>query len=98
MVENDWPFSDPQNIAVITCKEIVSGVKWIYYVTHDADDGAWQFHPKYPSLISQNEAIIVGLKEIVSIDPTIKDLADLPLGWHAWRASKDAQWERAPIS
>jgi hypothetical protein len=25
-------------------------------------------------------------------------LADLPLGWHAWRESRDRQWHRAPKS
>jgi hypothetical protein len=28
-------------------------------------------------------------------DKSIGELADLPLGWRAWRSSPDAPWQRA---
>lgn len=40
-----WPFEDPQNVAVFTVRSILDGDDWIYYVTHDEEDGAWQFTP-----------------------------------------------------
>jgi hypothetical protein len=44
-----------------------------------------------------NEAAVVGLKRMVDIEPRLEELADLPLGWHAWRESKEAPWTRTPI-
>lgn len=37
------PFDDPHNVAVITVQAVIDGAP-ILLVTHDADDGGWQFH------------------------------------------------------
>jgi len=74
---------------------ILDDQDWVQYVTHDEEDGAWQFHPSH-GLASMKEAAVVGLKRMVDIEPRLEELADLPLGWHAWRESKDASWTRAP--
>jgi hypothetical protein len=39
--------------------------------------------------------MLVGLQEVVRLDESIQELADLPEGWHAWRESKSSPWERA---
>jgi hypothetical protein len=91
-----WPFDDAEKTAVFTSKRIIEGSDWIYYVTHDADDGAWQFHP-YSGLTPEQEAAVVSLKTIVELDGSVCLLADLPCGWHAWRATKSASWIRAPV-
>lgn len=68
---------------------------WVHYVTHDQDDGAWQFHPlRGPA--SAREAAVVSLERMLNLEPRIEELADLPLGWHAWRDDKHAPWTRAP--
>jgi predicted phosphoadenosine phosphosulfate sulfurtransferase len=41
-------------------------------------------------------AVVVRLECIPQIDPTAKELADLPPGWHAWRRSKEQPWVREP--
>jgi hypothetical protein len=91
-----WPFSDPENAATITVRKIMSGETWIFYVSHDADDGCWQFMPTEPP--QQAEAMVVALKAIVAHDPSIAQLGDLPLGWCAWRESPNDPWQRAPAS
>lgn len=91
----DWPFADPQNVAVFTSRQIIRGQDWIYYVGHDAEDGAWQFHGKMATS-NEADAIVVSLRSIVERDPSIRLLADLPLGWCAWRETMDAVWFRAP--
>lgn len=91
----NWPFSDQRNVAVFTSKRIVHEGDWVYYVTHDADDGAWQFHP-HSGLTPESEAAVVSLETMVKLDSSLTQLADLPLGWHAWRKSPEANWERAP--
>jgi hypothetical protein len=39
--DKDWPFFDARNTAVFTSKKIVFEGEWIYFVTHDQEDGAW---------------------------------------------------------
>jgi hypothetical protein len=90
----DWSFQDPPNVAVFTSKDIVEKGKWIYYVSHDGDDGAWQFHSIDGPPSSGSDARLVSLKSIVELDPTIAVLADLPLGWCAWRDTQNSVWQR----
>lgn len=92
---NTWPFCDVENTAVFTSKRILRGEDWIYYVTHDAEDGAWQFHP-HGGMTPEAEAGVVSLKTMTEIDCTVRQLADLPRGWHAWRESKESSWMRSP--
>jgi hypothetical protein len=91
-MNTNWPFSDPQNVAVFTTEEILSGSSPILHVVHDIDDGAWQFHSG--GLTDLSKAKVVSLRKIVQLDPTICDLADLPLGWVATRQEKNAAWIR----
>ena len=91
---NDWPFPDSPNTAVIANKKIIHGHAWISFVTHDEDDGAWQFHCHHEGELTNEDASVVSLANMLTIDSTVAALADLPVGWHAWRTSKDAAWER----
>lgn len=84
-----WPFADPPNVAVFTSKQIVAGREWIYYVSHDEDDGAWQFHAKRGPA-SEGDTAVVGLATIVEMDPSVEQVADLPVGWCAWREEREA--------
>lgn len=94
MEQQDWPFDDSPNVAVFTTKYVLEGKDWINYVSHDLDDGAWQFHGD-SSPVSEEDARIVGLKEIVKRDSSVLELKDLPLGWCAWRETKVSEWQRA---
>ena len=94
----EWVFEDPPNLAVITTRGVVEGRDWIAYVSHDADDGGWQFHDSDPAPPQESEAMVVSLRSIVQLDPTIVDLVDLPIGWRAWRESKGVPWHRTPAT
>lgn len=89
---NEWPFSDPKNVAVITLKSITTGGSPILRVTHDADDGTWQFLDG--SVASEDNASVVSLEGITRIDPSVMELADLPLGGAAWRSTTNEPWQR----
>ena len=95
--EQERPFLDPPNTAVITSVRILDGQEWVQYVSHDEEDGAWQFHPLQDHPEMENAAV-VALHRMIEIEPRLLELADLPLGWQAWRESKDAEWIRAPQS
>jgi hypothetical protein len=87
-----WRFDQPPNCAVFTLRSIVKGGAPVLHVTYDADDHGWQFlggeTPAEP------DAMIVGLAEMLTIDPTLETLADLPVGWHAWREQAGDTWTR----
>lgn len=94
MTTKEWLFKDPPNVAVFADIMIINKDTWIYYVCHDVDDGAWQFHG--PTGLADEENIkIVSLKNLVDIDKTIVTLFDLPPGWCAWRTSALSPWQRA---
>ncbi len=89
---DEWPFDSPKNQAVITLDRIINGQSKILYVTHDASDGTWQFLDGGD--VIESDAMVVGLAEMVEIDPTLKNLADLPEGWFAERSGPDDPWKR----
>jgi hypothetical protein len=93
MAERNWPFADPERTAVFTTRSVMVARKRILHVSHDADDGAWQFH--HEAVHGINDSQIVALSEVVALHPEIAQLADLPLGWTADRRS-DGTWERQP--
>ncbi|MEM7227830.1 MAG: hypothetical protein AAF432_03350 [Planctomycetota bacterium] len=94
IASNDWPFADSENVACFTSRRILKGEEWIQYVFHDSEDGAWQFHPQ--SGTPSSDMALVTLRQVFDLDGSIGQLADLPLGWRAWRQSPDAAWIREP--
>jgi hypothetical protein len=92
--DESWPFDQPRNCAVITLRSIVFGGAPILLVAHDADDHGWQFLAG--GTVDVADAAVVLLKNIVAHDPSVLDVADLPPGWQAWRASKTSPWQRGP--
>jgi hypothetical protein len=93
-LEGEWPFRSPQDLAVITLDRILDGRNPILYVTHDEDDGGWQFLDGDD--VSEEDARVVGLAQMAKHDPTIRQLADLPIGWYAVRESLGGPWQRSP--
>jgi hypothetical protein len=91
-LENIWRFAEPENVAVITLKQIVSEGQPILHVTHDIDDGGWQFLGWEDA--REEDVKVVALRTIVRLDPSVQEVADLPLGWHAWRRTTDQPWQR----
>jgi len=94
MTDADWPFDQLRNCAVVTLRSIVFGGEPILYVSHDADDHGWQFLDGRP--IDMANAALVGFGEIVRHDPSVLELADMPPGGSATRATKTSPWERSP--
>jgi hypothetical protein len=65
----------------------------VLYVSHDEDDGSWQFHSGADD-VSEDDLMIVGLSEMVDYDPTLCELADLPCGWYAERDYIGGGWRK----
>ena len=91
-----WRFADPPNVASFTVRAIMERRKPILHVCHDSDDGSWQFLTGEPAETA--EAMLVALKEIVDLDPSVLELADLPLGWQALRPNDRSAWTRSQMA
>jgi hypothetical protein len=87
-----WPFASSENTAAIVDSAVLYGA-WIAIVTHNADDGGWQFLSSNQRSRVEDGAIM-GLREVIEQDPTLLELADLPEGWIAVRESPSAPWFR----
>ena len=72
-----WPFADTPNTASITTRQVLEGAP-VLLVTHDADDGSWQF--LCGTTDDPADARIVGLGQMYKRDATLRELADLPEG------------------
>jgi len=86
----EWPFADERRVAVFTTTHVVRAGKPILYVSHDADDGSWQFHSG--DQVSPKDMMLLALEEILEIDPSIASLATLPLGHCATRKGPRSAW------
>jgi len=90
----DWPFADPKNVAVITTTQVIRDGQPVLYVSHDLDDGSWQFHTG-DEHVYERDAMVVTLSEMIERDLSLAELHDLPFGWIAVRDSRDASWQRS---
>jgi hypothetical protein len=91
---DSWPFSDPPNIATLTTVHVLDGSKPVLLVTHDEDDGMWQV--LCGTTGDPDDCRLVSLEEMLQREPGLAELADLPLGWCAWRETAQSPWVREP--
>ena len=89
----DWPFASPPDETVITLTRILTGPSTVLLVTHDDDDDSWQFLDGGHAF--ERDAVVVELGEMIALDPSLSQLADLPIGWYAWRSEESHDWKRA---
>ena len=91
-MSNDWPFEDPPNLAVFTTSQVLEGHP-VLFVTHDDEDGAWQF--VCGTTDDTDDLRVVSLKSMLDREPAIAQVADLPYGWLAWRETSQSDWQRS---
>ena len=86
----DFPFHEQPNTAVITCSHILDKKEPVLYVSHDEDDGMWQFLCGRSH--SASDARIVSLEEMFLLDSTVGGVAELPRGSSAAREKPSDDW------
>ena len=87
----DWKFADPPYANAYLSKPVHKGTESVTFVSHDADDGAWQF---LGDSMSDGGGVLVCLHHPIDGDPSLAELADLPLGWYAERERVGEPWIR----
>ena len=85
-----FPFYDAPNTATITCCHILENGEPILYVSHNEDDGMWQF--LCGKAHETDEAKLVSLKSVFDLDNSVGILKDMPCGYYAERKAQDDEW------
>jgi hypothetical protein len=85
-----WPFETPPNTAVFTTRQVLEGHP-ILEVHHDPD-GDWQFVCGTTSAREDGRLVCLGC--FINGQPGLAQLADIPVGWFAYRSSPDQPWAR----
>ena len=88
----NWKFPDDPHARVFLSETVHKGTEPVTYVSHDAEDGAWQFLGD--SMSDGGGPVISCFHHPIDHDPTLGELADLPLGWYAERAKLGEPWVR----
>lgn len=78
------------NQYVITTKYVINNNSPIIRVMHEKD-GDWQFLGKEENL-SESDAFVLSLEEILCLDKTLNEVLHLPLGKQAYRTSPKDSW------
>ncbi|MGP1908404.1 hypothetical protein ACTSEZ_09525 [Metabacillus sp. JX24] len=86
-------FKDSPDTMVITIKQIMDRTQTVLYVSHDKEDGMWQFLDG-SMVFDTDDARIVTLEEMIEIDDSLASISDLPHGWIAERDDRKAIWKR----
>jgi hypothetical protein len=89
---NNYGFQTSLNTAVFTTSFIINEKKPITYVSHEIEDGAWQFFSDDEFIDFEKVAKLVSLEEIIELDPSIIELSDLKEGYVAFRKTQDYKW------
>jgi Domain of unknown function (DUF4262) len=87
----NWKFSDPPHTGAYLSKAVHASTESVTYVSHDEDDGAWQF---LGDSMTDTGGVLVCLHHPLDSDPTLTELADLPAGWCAERSKPGEPWTR----
>ena len=91
----NWKFLDPPHTRVFLSETVHNGTEQVTYVSHDAEDGAWQFLGD--SMSDGGGPVISCFHHPIDHDPSLAELADLPLGWYAERAKVGEPWTRKKL-
>ncbi len=90
----DWKFSVSPHSQAFLSEKVDSGTEPITFVSHDASDGAWQF---LGNSMFEGRGVLVCLHHPIDRDPTLRELADLPIGWYAERDTVGEPWCRKKL-
>jgi len=87
-----YKFNEPENTACFVCSHVLHHERPILQVTHDEEDGFWQFLCGRDDH-NESNANIIALRQVVALDGSVNDLAEMPLGIGAGRETETSIWE-----
>lgn len=88
----NWKFPDDPHTRVFLSETVNKGTEAVTYISHDAEDGAWQLLGD--SMSDGGGPVISCFHHPIDRDPSLVELADLPVGWYAERDGVGKPWTR----
>ena len=88
--KKEFPFADAPDTAAIVCCHVLEEGAPITYVSHDGDDGMWQF--LCGGLHETADAWLVSLYSVWKRDESVGLSCEMPPGFIAWRAGAEDEW------
>lgn len=85
-----FPFDDMPNTAAITCCHILDEHMPIRFVSHDEDDGMWQF--LCGKTHGERDARMISLRSVCALDHSVAQVAKMPCGCIAERKKIGSNW------
>lgn len=77
----------------MSLRRIFFGTQPFLFASHETD-GMWQLLDNHP--VTMEDHCLVALEDAIRRDPTLVQLATLPIGWYAVRESVGRPWWVAP--
>lgn len=88
----EFKFNESENVACIVCDHVVNKERPIKLVTHDEGDGQWGFLCGEIGHQTKNY-MLISISEVINIDKSMNDLAEIPMGFGATRDEVGGQWK-----
>lgn len=93
-IDHNALLAEPETTPVITSRGVVRDGRPILFADRRIEDGRWILLEA--DTIDAGDQTTATLDELLRLDPSIGELADLPPGWQAHRRSSDEPWIRYP--
>lgn len=87
-----WKFPEQRDARAYLSNAVLKHQETITFVCHEKQ--AWQF---LGDSMAGSGAAVVCLHHPIDEDPSLEELADLPLGWYAERQGPGAKWVRGEM-
>ncbi len=91
-------FRDGLPLTGIVCPHCASGSRPILLAQrtspHEKGDSGWQFYCKSGAEENIAEAKVLSLKEIVKLEPSLRNWLETPIGTNLWRPMGRSRWEQ----
>ncbi len=87
---SDWPFADPPNTVSYSTALVARQGYPVLRVSHDWD-GDWQFLDATTE--RPGECVLLCMGCVFERDPSLREVASLPIGWSAARPAPGADWQ-----
>lgn len=88
----EWPSDQAPNVAAISDAAVVDDGAPILLVVHYSVDHSWAFLSGGQFDVAQGK--VIGMREAIRLDPTLREIAGLAPGWTASRDRVGGAWQR----
>lgn len=90
--QEGWPFEESALTSAVSDARVTEDGAPILLVVHYAGDHSWAFLSG--EAFDTDNGTLISMQTALTLDPTLRSIANLPAGWSARRAAVDKPWLR----